>query len=80
MRGEAKQSFSPIRFNNMLKWKDVPSLVDDGTLDYVVMLPDGSVHRFNSEYVWDTFASHSGIVATLPDNLAEQLAKEVIES
>ena len=77
MRGGVKQSSSPIRLIIMLKWKDVPSLVDDGTLDYVVMLPDGSVHRFNSEYVWDTFASHSGIVATLPDNLAEQLAKEI---
>ena len=56
---------------------DKPILIDDGTLDYVVQLPSGRIERFNRDYVWDTFASHSGIVATLPDNLAEQLAKEI---
>ena len=71
MRGEAKQSFSPIRFSNMLKWKDVPSLVDDGTLDYLVMLPDGSVHRFDREYVLDTYGDCAA------GSLAQLLAKEI---
>ena len=52
-------------------------LLDDGTLDYVLLSPQGDVHRFDRDYVWDTFASHSGIVATLPDNLAQLLAKEI---
>ena len=55
----------------MVKWKDVPSLVDDGTLDYVVMLPDGSVHRFNREYVLDTYGD------CCYGTLAELLAKEI---
>ena len=71
MRGEAKQSFSPIRLIIMLKWKDVPSLVDDGTLDYLVMLPDGSVHRFDREYVLDTYGDCAA------GSLAQLLAKEI---
>ena len=55
----------------MVKWKDVPSLVDDGTLDYVVMLPDGSVHRFNREYVLDTYGDCC--YATLAEQLAEEI-------
>lgn len=49
-------------------------LLDDGTLDYVLLSPEGDVYRFDRDYVWDTFASH---VATLPDNLAQLLAKEI---
>jgi len=55
----------------MLKWKDVPSLVDDGTLDYLVMLPDGSVHRFDREYVLDTYGDCAA------GSLAHLLAKEI---
>ena len=71
MRGGVKQSSSPIRLIIMLKWKDVPSLVDDGTLDYLVMLQDGSVHRFSREYVLDT----DGDCAA--GSLAQLLAKEI---
>ena len=55
----------------MVKWKDVPSLVDDGTLDYFVMLPDGSVHRFNREYVLDTYGDCAA------GALAQLLAREI---
>ena len=83
MRGEAKQSFSPIRLIIMQYClnprNQVPILIDDGTLDYVVQLPSGRQERFDRDYVWDAFASHSGIVATLPDNLAELLAREIDE-
>ena len=72
MRGKVKQNLPSIRFGNMLKaWKDVPSLVDDGTLDYVVMLPDGSVHRFNREYVLDTYGDCAA------GSLAQLLAEEI---
>ena len=71
MRGGVKQSSSPIRLTIMLKWKDVPSLVDDGTLDYLVMLPDGSVHRFDREYVLDTYGDCAA------GSLAQLLAKEI---
>ena len=71
MRGRAEQSLPSIRFSNMLKWKDVPSLVDDGTLDYLVMLPDGSVHRFDREYVLDTYGDCAA------GSLAQLLAKEI---
>lgn len=71
MRGKVKQSLSPIRFGNMIKWKNVPSLVDDGTLDYVIMLPDGSVHRFDREYVLDTYGDCAA------GSLAQLLAEEI---
>ena len=72
MRGKVKRNLPSIRFGNMIKtWKDVPSLVDDGTLDYVVMLPDGSVHRFNREYVLDTYGDCC--YATLAEQLAEEI-------
>ena len=72
MRGKVKQNLPSIRFSNMIKsWRDVPSLVDDGTLDYLVMLPDGSVHRFNREYVLDTYGDCAA------GSLAQLLAKEI---
>ena len=72
MRGKVKRNLPSIRFGNMPKdWKDVPSLVDDGTLDYLVMLPDGSVHRFNREYVLDTYGDCAA------GSLAQLLAKEI---
>ena len=71
MRGGVKQSSSPIRLIIMLKWKDVPSLVDDGTVAYLVMLPDGSVHRFDREYVLDTYGDCAA------GSLAQLLAKEI---
>ena len=72
MRGKVKRNLPSIRFGNMVKaWKDVPSLVDDGTLDYLVMLPDGSVHRFNREYVLDTYGDCC--YATLAEQLAEEI-------
>ena len=49
----------------------VPILIDDGTLDYVVQLPSGRVERFNREYVLDTYGDCC--YATL----AEQLAREI---
>jgi hypothetical protein len=55
----------------MIKWKNVPSLVDDGTLDYVIMLPDGSVHRFDREYVLDTYGDCAA------GSLAQLLAEEI---
>ena len=75
MRGEAKQSFSPIRLIIMqycLNPKnDKPILIDDGTLDYVIQLPSGRQERFNREYVLDTYGDCC--YATL----AEQLAREI---
>lgn len=72
MRGKVKRNLPSIRFGNMVKaWKDVPSLVDDGTLDYLVMLPDGSVHRFDREYVLDTYGDCAA------GSLAQLLAKEI---
>ena len=71
MRGKVKQNLPSIRFSNMLKWKNVPSLVDDGTLDYLVMLPDGSVHRFDREYVLDTYGDCAA------GSLAQLLAREI---
>ena len=74
MRGEAKQSFSPIRLimEYCLNPKnDKPILIDDGTLDYVIQLPSGRIERFNREYVLDTYGDCC--YATL----AEQLAREI---
>ena len=75
MRGEVKQSFSPIRLIIMqycLNPKnDKPILIDDGTLDYVIQLPSGRQERFNREYVLDTYGDCC--YATL----AEQLAREI---
>jgi hypothetical protein len=75
MRGEAKQSFSPIRLIIMqycLNPKnDKPILIDDGTMDYVIQLPSGRIERFNREYVLDTYGDCC--YATL----AEQLAREI---
>ena len=71
MRGKVKQNLPSIRFGNMIKWKNVPSLVDDGTLDYVIMLPDGSVHRFDREYVLDTYGDCAA------GSLAQLLAEEI---
>ena len=47
------------------------TLLDDGTLDYLVMLPDGSVHRFDREYVLDTYGDCAA------GSLAQLLAKEI---
>jgi len=67
MRGEAKQSFSPIRLIIM----QVPILIDDGTLDYVVQLPSGRIERFDREYVLDTYGDCC--YATLAQQLAEEI-------
>ena len=75
MRGEAEQSFSPIRLIIMqycLNPKnDKPILIDDGTLEYVIQLPSGRQERYNREYVLDTYGDCC--YATL----AEQLAREI---
>ena len=67
MRGKVKQSLPLIRLIIM----QVPFLVDDGTLDYVVQLPNGRQERFNREYVLETYGDCC--YATL----AQLLAKEI---
>ena len=67
MRGKAKQSLSPIRLIIM----QVPILIDDGTLDYVIQLPSGRIERFNREYVLDTYGDCAA------GSLAQLLAEEI---
>ena len=75
MRGEAKQSFSPIRLIIMQYClnprNQVPILIDDGTLDYVVQLPSGQQARFDREYVLDTYGDCAA------GSLAQLLAREI---
>ncbi len=49
----------------------VPILIDDGTLDYVVQLPSGRQERFNREYVLDTYGDCAA------GSLAQLLAEEI---
>ncbi len=49
------------------KWR----LLDDGTLDYVLLSPQGNVHRFDREYVLDTYGDCAA------GSLAQLLAREV---
>ena len=49
----------------------VPFLIDDGTLDYVVQLPSGRIERFNREYVLDTYGDCAA------GSLAQLLAEEI---
>ena len=46
-------------------------LLDDGTLDYVLLSPQGDVHRFNREYVLDTYGDCAA------GSLAQLLAEEI---
>ena len=75
MRGEAKQSFSPIRLIIMQYClnprNQVPILIDDGTLDYVIQLPSGRQERFDREYVLDTYGDCAA------GSLAQLLAREI---
>lgn len=49
---------------------DVPILIDDGTLDYVIQLPSGRIERFNREYVLDTYGAFT-------QRTLEELAGEI---
>tara|TARA_A100001391_G_scaffold71994_1_gene45892 strand:- start:93 stop:323 length:231 start_codon:yes stop_codon:yes gene_type:complete len=75
MRGRAKQSLPSIRLIIMQYClnprNQVPILIDDGTLDYVVQLPSGQQERFNREYVLDTYGDCAA------GSLAQLLAKEI---
>ena len=75
MRGRAKQSLPSIRLIIMQYClnprNQVPILIDDGTLDYVVQLPSGQQERFNCEYVLDTYGDCAA------GSLAQLLAKEI---
>ena len=46
-------------------------LLDDGTLDYVLLSPQGDVHRFDRDYVLDTYGDCC--YATLPQLLAREI-------
>ena len=46
-------------------------LLDDGTLDYVLLSPQGEVHRFDRDYVLDTYGDCC--YATLPQLLAREI-------
>ena len=46
-------------------------LLDDGTLDYVLLSPQGDVHRFDREYVLDTYGDCAA------GSLAQLLAEEI---
>ena len=75
MRGEAEQSFSPIRLIIMQYClnprNQVPILIDDGTLDYVVQLHSGQQARFDREYVLAAYGDCA------PGLLAQLLAEEI---
>ena len=75
MRGEAEQSFSPIRLIIMQYClnprNQMPILIDDGTLDYVIQLPSGRQERFDREYVLDTYGDCAA------GSLAQLLAREI---
>ena len=75
MRGEAKQSFSPIRLIIMQYClnprNQVPILIDDGTLDYLGQLPSGRQERFDREYVLDAYGDCAA------GSLAQLLAREI---
>ena len=49
----------------------IPILIDDGTLDYVVQLPSGRQERWDREYVLDTYGDCAA------GSLAQLLAKEI---
>ena len=49
----------------------IPILIDDGTLDYVVQLPSGRIERWDREYVLDTYGDCAA------GSLAQLLAKEI---
>ena len=75
MRERAKQSLLPIRLIIMQYClnprNQIPILIDDGTLDYVVQLPSGRQERFNREYVLDTYGDCAA------GSLAQLLAREI---
>ena len=49
----------------------IPILIDDGTLDYVVQLPSGRIERWDREYVLDTYGDCAA------GSLAQLLAREI---